>query len=91
MAQYISAMSEAIKEAHNKLWSRLARKPDAAAATSASPSDAITVSDSHLISPTTDLPKAITDLLKARASHNPLKDRVEPLGDDNLDESGSEF
>ena len=57
----------------------------------ASSSDAIIVSDSHLASPITNLPKVITDLSKARASHNLLKDRVESLRDDNSNKSESKF
>ena len=57
----------------------------------------IIVSNSYLVSPITDLSKAtpllkaIIDLSKARASHYLLKDRVEPLRDDNSNKSESNF
>ena len=104
MTQYIAFMSEVTKKAHNKLWSRVARKPNTTVATTASnyliavnSSDIIIVSNSYLASPITDSPKAtplskaITNLSKARASHYFLKDRVESLRDNNLNESESDF
>ena len=56
-----------------------------------SSSDAIIVSNSHFTSPITNLLKAITNLPKARVSHNLLKDRIESLRDDNSNKSGSKF
>ena len=59
--------------------------------------DTIIVSNSHFVSSITNsskatsLSKAITNLLKARASHYFLKDRVESLRDDNLNKSESNF
>ena len=91
IAQYILVISEATKEVYNKLWSRLVRKSDATAATSVNSLDAIIVSNSYLTSSITNLLKAITNLSKARVSHNPLKDRIEPLRNDNLNESESKF
>ena len=83
IAQYISVISEAIKKVYNKLWDRLARKPDA--------TTAISVDSSATVVPNSYSITSITTTSKARVSHYLFTDRVESLKNDNLNKSGSNF
>ena len=86
-------MSNAAKEARDKLWGRIRRTPDMSTAAVIISGYLITedAGSSETGAPVDATTAAATATPKARGSHDLFKERVAPLGDKDIDDSESEY